>query len=181
MNILNKKIVPLFIAAALLLGGAVVASAAETANSGMRYQMQPYGQQLTPEQMSKAQKIYNDSYAEMEEARQALAGKRAELDQQLASPNPDRGRIEALSRDIGELRGKMLASRLDVRNKLAEQGLPPDCFGRGPANGYGPDYGPGYGPCRNGFGMGGMMEGYGNGWYHHGHGHGGWGRGGCWR
>lgn len=171
---MNKKIVSLFFAAALLLGGAALASAAT--DSDMRYQMQPYGQQLTPQQMEKAQKIYDDSYAEMEQAREALAAKRAELDRQLASNNPDRNRIEALSREIGELRGKMLTSRMDLRNKLASQGLPPDCFGRWPGNGYGPGYGSGYGPCWGGRGM---MEGYGNGWYHHGHG--GWGRGGCWR
>lgn len=174
MTILHKRIAAIFIATAFILGSAA-ASQAQGPNDGPRYQMQPYGQQLTPDQMAKAQKIFNDSFADMESTREALAAKRAELDQQLASPNPDRGRIESLSREIGELRGKMLSSRVDVRNRLASQGLPPDCFGRG----YGPAYGQAYPPC-GGWSYG-MMGAPHNGWYRH-HGHG-WGgpRGGCWR
>lgn len=171
MIITKKSLAGIFIAAAFILGGAAMGNAQEQDGAPG---LQPYGQQLTPEQMAQARKIFDKSYADMEGTRQALASKRMELDQQLASPNPDRSRIEALSREIGELRGKMLSSRVEVRNSLAAQGLPPDCFGRG----YGPANGQGYGPC-----WGGMMGRYpDNGWYHH-HGHGGWGghRGGCWR
>lgn len=92
-----------------------------------------------------------DAYA----IQQQLDAKFAQLDNELASPNPDRKMIEALSREIGELRGKELSAR-------AGQGSRPYYN-----NGYG--YGPcGYGPC-----------GYyrGNGWHHGGHYRGGHG---CW-
>lgn len=173
MRILNKPFAALFMAAALMLGAGI----AHAQGNVPAYQMEPYGQQLTPEQMDKARKIWNDAYAEMENTRQALAARRAELDRQLASPNPDRDRITALSREIGELRGRMLAARVDARDKMAAQGLPSDCYGRP----WGNSHSNGYGPCWGGYGMGGMMDGnYGNGWRHHGHGWGGH-RGGCWQ
>lgn len=164
----KKSFASLAIAAALVLG----ASAGQAQPDGVppAYQMQPY-RGLTAQQEQEAQKIFVDNYAEMEATRQALAAKRMELDQQLASPSPDKGKIERLSREIGELRGKMLSARADVRAKLNQKGLPPDYFGPN----Y--DYGRGYGPCWDAP-QGGWDRGYG--WYHHGyrgHGH----RGGCWR
>ena len=48
-----------------------------------------------------------DAYA----IQQQLDAKFAQLDNELASPNQDRKRIEALSREIGELRGKELSAR----------------------------------------------------------------------
>lgn len=173
MNI-KKRFATLAIAAALILG-ATASQAAQPGDMPPAYQMQPY-RGLTPQQEQEAQKIFVDNYAEMEATRQALAGKRMELDQQLASPSPDKGKIERLSREIGELRGKMLSARADVRAKLNQKGLPPDYFG--PTGDYGrPD---GYGPCWVGP-RGGWHRG--DGWYHHG-GHRGYGhghRGGCWR
>lgn len=126
----------------------------------------PQYQQITPEQWAEAQKIFNENYAGMENTRQELAYKRQLLDQHLSSPNPDRNAIEQLSREIGELRGKMLASRVEARNRLAERGLPADCYG--PCNGYYPMGMMGYD----------MMGPY-YGGRHHGHGYrhgrGGWG------
>lgn len=132
-------------------------------------QPQP-GWQLTPEQQAMAQQIFNENYASMQNVREELAYKQSLLDQQLASPNPDRATIEKLSREIGDLRGKMLASRVDVRSKLAQQGLPPDCFG--------PCWGPGESmPMNNGWGY--WRHHRRSGW-HHGHGGRDWGRMGCW-
>lgn len=157
-----KKILAVAMFCALCIGAAST-SEAGPARSG--FQGQPYNQ-LTPQQQAQAQQIFNESYVSMQNTREELAYKRSLLDQQLASPNPDSATIEKLSREIGELRGKMLAGRVAVRSKLAQQGLPPDCFG--------PCAEPGYDRPM-----------YNNGWgnsYHHGrgpgHGHG--GRGGCW-
>lgn len=116
--------------------------------------------------MATLQKIFNDNYADMNATRQALTEKRAQLDAELASPNPDRNKIESLSREIGDLRGKMLSARAQVRAELAKKGLP--------ANPYGPgDYGWGDNP----------EVWQGQGWHHRAprhHGGGGWGmRGGC--
>lgn len=165
--------------AATMIMGAIMACAgtgqAAPGNApGPRYQMQPYNQQwLTPEQQQQARQIYNETLAATNNARQALNMKRAELDQELANPNPDSARIEALSREIGELRGKLLGARAQARAKLAQQGLPPDGFGsnnyyggngwdgyyhhgRGHGRGHGRPWGCGY---WNGMGMG-MMGGY---------------------
>lgn len=126
------------------------------------------GQPLSQEQMDTAKKIFDNSYAGMEATRRALAAKSAELDAQLSSQNPDNAKIESLSREIGELQGKMLAARADVRSQLEKAGIPSDYYGFNP--GYGPGYGPNNGPGWH------MYDGGGYGW--HGSRHG--GRGGCW-
>lgn len=92
---------------------------------------QLWGQRLSPQQRQQAEKIFNDNFASMEATRQALAEKRAELDDELQSDNPDTDKIEAISRQIGELRGKMLSARVKTRSQLAEQGLPDDFYGPG--------------------------------------------------
>lgn len=139
-----------------------------------------FGPGLSPEQMRQAQKIFDENFASMDATRQELAAKRAELNALLASPNPDRGKIERLSADIGQLRGKMLAARADVRAKLQQQGLPADFYGPNGPRGWG------YGP-NPGWGCPGMMwdnghrgwHGYRGGPWHHGPRHGGRGHGGC--
>lgn len=173
MRMFSKSLATLAITAALILGANLSMASAQPGD-GPSYQMQPY-RGLSVQQQQEMQKIFVDNYAGMEATRQELAGKRMELDQLLESPFPDKGRIEKLSREIGELRGRLLGTRAEVRSELARKGLPPDyyadpaiqpgpCWGNRPYHGWG----------------------YGNGWHHHGgyrgHGHGGYGqRGGCWR
>lgn len=117
-----------------------------------------YAHQLTPEQMEAARQIFNNNFASMDTTRQALAAKRAELNSVLASPQPDGAKIESLSREIGELRGKMLAARAEVRSQLARNGLPTDFYG---PEGEGPDnraFGPRHGyhhPRHRGYQRGG--------------------------
>ena len=122
-----------------------------------------YNAPISPEQQEKAEKIFSSHYEKMDSVRQSLITKRAELDAQMSSPSPDKAKIESLSREIGELRGKMLAARTDLRAQLDKEGLP---------MGYG-HMGPGYGHMGSGYGMG---------MHHGGYGHGGYGgRGCCWR
>lgn len=84
---------------------------------------------LTAEQQMQAKKIFDESYERTRNIRQALGAKRAELDALLSSQDPDKTKIEDLSREIGELRGKMISERVEVRRKLAEAGLPADLYG----------------------------------------------------
>lgn len=84
---------------------------------------------LSAEQQMQAKKIFDESYEKTKNIRQTLGAKRAELDAQLSSPEPDKNIIENLSREIGELRGKMISERVEVRNKLAKAGLPADLYG----------------------------------------------------
>lgn len=176
MTMFSKRITTLALAAILALGAA---GAAEAAN-GRDYRPDAYAYPgLSPEQEAAARKLHTESLAGTTALRDALRAKRAELDAQLASPDPDKDKIESLSRDIGELRGKLMAARVDLRARLAKEGIPAEAYGPAPQGRPGPGYsGPGYGPC---WGPDGHGYGYG---YHHGrrggH-HGGYGpRGGCW-
>lgn len=161
MKLANKTLSVLALAGVLLCGVSAVQAAPANAAPNNGYD-------LTPEQSAAMRKIFTENYDNMSSTREALAAKRAELDAQLASPNPDGAKIESLSREIGELRGKMLAARADVRAKLNREGLPSDY--------YGPDA-PRY---HNGYDR--EIRRGGPAWGHHGHGHGGRGRGcgGCW-
>lgn len=133
---LNKKLSALALACALTLGLAAI----DAAKAQPPAYPAPGYQALTPEQQTKARQIFQEHYAAMESTRQALALKRAELDNQLASPNPDRGIIETLSREVGELRGKMLSDRVALRAELEKHGLSTDLYApdapqRGPWDG----------------------------------------------
>lgn len=82
------------------------------------------GPALTQEQQAKAQQIYADQYAAMSSVRQEMITKQAELRVQMVSATPDTAKIETLSKEIGALRGKMLASRTDMVAKLTKEGIP---------------------------------------------------------
>lgn len=114
----------------MILAGGLAQAAAGFNGPGARGN-QNWNQQLTPEQRQQAEKIFTDNFASMDDTRQLLAQKRQQLDEILASDNPDPDQIETLSREIGDLRGKMLAARVKVRSQLAEQGLPQDFYGPG--------------------------------------------------
>ena len=180
MTLFSKKLTTLALAAILALGAA---GAAQAAGRDYRPDAQAWPG-LSTEQQAKAKKIHDETVADTSGTREKLRAKRAELDAQLASPEPDKDKIESLSREIGELRGKLMAARVDLRAKLAKEGIPAEAFepAPGPRNGFGPgngpaNAGPGYGPgpC---WGPNGHGYGYG---YHHGrrggHHRGGWGGG----
>ena len=115
---LRKKALSLVLAALVLAGCAGFAQAAPNGNaSGM-----------SQEQRLLAQEIINRNYQAMEATRQALTEKRAQLDEEMASANPNAAAIENLSREIGELRGKMLAARAGARAELAKNGLATDAY-----------------------------------------------------
>lgn len=144
------------------------APTAQAANDAPPLPQQGWSQ----EQWAEARRIFDETNAGMTTTRQELASKREILDRELAKPNPDAGTIEKLSREIGELRGRMLSARATARSRLAERGLPADC----------------YGPCASYYPYPGPMMGYGD-WdrphrpRHHGGHHGprgGWGCGGMW-
>lgn len=171
MNYSGKKVSSLMLALVLTLGLCGTSLAANGDEGD--YNQLPYGPQLTKEQMDKAQKIFNDNYASMNTTRKALTAKRAQLDAELASQTPDRAKIENLSREIGDLRGKMLSARVAVRAQLEEAGLPADFYGPNPAYGqnmprqWGPHHGQGrhHGRFYGGpMGPMGMMGGPQSGW-----------------
>lgn len=110
----------------------------------------PWGADITPEQRSAVQKILEKNWNENSSVRQALASKYEELNTILVKDNPDSSKIETLSREIGELRGKILESRVKVRSELEKLGLPTNFYsyhemrghdGSWHIGGYGPNHG----------------------------------------
>lgn len=172
MALFGKKFTSAALAGILALG--IAASAEAAGGRDYRPDAQIYGG-LSAEQEATARKLFSESAASTAAIRDQLRAKRAELDAQLASPTPNKGKIESLSREIGELRGKLMNARVELRSRLADEGIPGEAFepapgpmpGRGPAYDD-PGYGPGFGPYGHGYGYG----------YHHGRGHG--PRRGCW-
>jgi zinc resistance-associated protein len=134
---------------------------------------------LTDEQRTQLDNLYNKFYEDTANTRSQLWAKRAELNALLSSPNPDSEKAKALQKEISDLRAKMAQDRLAL--DLEVQKINPDARYGGPMGGYG--YGApggGYGPGMMGYGYG-HMGGYGPGMMGYGYGHmGGYGPGSCW-
>ena len=103
---------------------------------------------LTADQQAKAQKIFATHTAAVQPIQQQMIVKQAELQAQMISATPDSSKIEALSKEIGALRGKMLSERANLNAQLTKEGLPA-----------GGGYGMGQGMGRGGMGRGGMGHG----------------------
>lgn len=99
-----------------------------------------WSKNITPEQNSAAHKLLEESWNATSATREALSSKYSEMNALLNSENPDASRIESLSREIGEFRGKMLEARVKVRSELSKLGLPSDYYAyhdmRGHQNGW---------------------------------------------
>lgn len=142
---------------ALALSATVaVAGLAEARGMGGGYGRQGagpvYGQgynapALTAEQQAAAQKIFAAHLAVVQPIKQQLIVKQAELQAQMISATPNAAKVEALSKEIGGLRGKMLAERANMNAQLTKEGLPA-------GGGYGMGRGAGQGVGRGGMGGG---------------------------
>lgn len=90
-------------------------------------------QTLTPEQQETANKLNAEFTAATTGLRQEIMNKRTELNAQINGTTPDATKIEALSKEIGALQGKLLAERASLNAKLTKAGVPP--MGQGMMNG----------------------------------------------
>lgn len=145
-------------AAAILALGLVFGASAAMAQGGFV----PDGPQgAAPGLSPQAQQIYNETMGKLITAQQALNAKQDQLDQLMASPNPDAGAIKRLAREIGDLQGQALALQAEARSKFAQAGIIAP-------NGQQGNWGcPWAGqPCWNG------ANGWNGGYYHHGGRHG---------
>jgi zinc resistance-associated protein len=134
---------------------------------------------LTDEQRTKLDNLYNKFYEDTASTRSQLWSKRGELNALLSSPNSDPEKAKALQKEINDLRAKLSQDRLAL--DLEVQKINPDARfgGWGPMAGYGygprgGGYGPGYGRGMMGYGYG-HMGGYGPGMMGYGY-----GPGSCW-
>ena len=93
----------------------------------------PYGG-MTQEQQVAAQKMHAEFYAATDGLRQQIMSKEAELQAQMYSASPDSKKIEGLSREIGELQGKLMVERNKYTSRMSSEGIP---AGMGYGGGYG--------------------------------------------
>lgn len=117
---MKKNFIFLFMAA-LILGGAALAQAVPYEAEG---QEDDEAVSLTRDQREELARILKQNYTTVAPLRQQLAAKRGELASVLNSANPDKDKIASLSREIGDIRGKLLSARVDLRGQLAAAGLP---------------------------------------------------------
>ena len=97
------------------------------------------------------QKLQADYFAKTAQLRADLGVKRAELNALTVTGNADPAKVQALSKDLGDLVGKLAAERTLFRAQVAKEIGPAGLAGCG---GFGGGYGHGYGH------MGGGMMGY---------------------
>ncbi|MBI3085363.1 MAG: Spy/CpxP family protein refolding chaperone [candidate division NC10 bacterium] len=103
---------------------------------------------LSPEQVTKLQKIQGDRSAEMAKVRSEMFAKRAELQALFREPALDQPKIAAKQKEMAALQAQMQEKALAARTAMAEV-LTPEQRAQMPA--FGPGMGPGFGP---GFGAG---------------------------
>lgn len=94
----------------------------------------------SPEDQAKFESIFKQSEPALNRLMEQIWTRQGELRGLMNAAKPDAARIEALTKDIGELRAKLMEERATLRDKLAQAGFQ---MGRGA----GPGYGRGYGPC----------------------------------
>ena len=102
----------------------------------------PAYSELGPEKQAELEKLHKDFYSNTETNRQLLISKRHELDAQLYNPSPDDKKIQALTKEISELKGKLFEARVGLKQQMHKLGV----YKRGGERGYG-HWGGDRGPC----------------------------------
>ncbi|GAB6177412.1 hypothetical protein JCM16814_23030 [Desulfobaculum senezii] len=87
---------------------------------GQGYCGQGY-QALSPEQQQKADAIAQQFYQDTKPLREQMYAKRAELEALLASPNADQSRIDAVTKDIANLRSQLFEKRVKFRQQMGNE------------------------------------------------------------
>lgn len=115
-----KKLGVLVLAAALFCGISGYADAKGPKGNGAPR----YMEQLTPEQQNQARAIFEEGKNARQVLAADIAAKKAELAEVMKSASPDAARIEALSKELGQLRGKEMLVRMETTEKIKKAGLP---------------------------------------------------------
>lgn len=120
MNLSMKKLGVLVLAAAICCGFSGAASAKDGKGDGPGR----YMEQLNEAQRDQARAIFEESKSANRELRETIRAKREQLSDLMKSATPDVAAIEALSKEIGQLRGKAMVAKLATGEKLKQAGLP---------------------------------------------------------
>jgi zinc resistance-associated protein len=115
---------------------------------------------VAPEKQAAVQKAYDDFATATDQLNQQLIGKQSELNALYNSGSADSGRVQTLTREIGDLNAKLYATQANLRKQLAKTGATSPRMASGNGMGYGMGM---RGMHMGGMGMGGMGMGY-NGW-----------------
>jgi zinc resistance-associated protein len=119
-----------------LLGLAALAAAAGPYGAGLA--------QLSPEKQEVVKKLHEDFRTATKATRQELISKKHELDAQLYSANPDEKKVQALAKEISELRAKLYSARVSLKGRLIQEGV---ALGHGKGHGKRHGMGCGEPPC----------------------------------
>jgi zinc resistance-associated protein len=113
--------------------------------------------QLSPEKQAALQKLQEAFFTKTVQLRADIGVKRAELNAVSVAATPDTAKIQALSKELGDLVGKLTAERVLFRAQVAKEIGP---AGLAACPGFGPGFGRGHGYGHGGYGhmgRGGMM------------------------
>lgn len=101
------------------------------------------GDALSAEQRASIDKLYNEHRDKVGPMFREMDNKNADLYEEMYKDTPNESKINSLSKEIGELQGKINAERVKMRTELEKEGISPRRgFYRGAHRGHG-----GYGPC----------------------------------
>lgn len=79
---------------------------------------------LPPEKQAAAQKIYAEHNAATAQFKQQLFAKQSELNLQLYGGATDDKKVQALTKEIGDLNAKLIEAQANLARQLAKEGIP---------------------------------------------------------
>ncbi|KHK00352.1 periplasmic heavy metal sensor [Desulfovibrio sp. TomC] len=79
---------------------------------------------LTPEKQAAVQKIHADFNAVTASLRQQLTSKQYELNAQIYSATPDDKKVQALTKEVSDMRAKLFEAQVALQGRLTKEGLP---------------------------------------------------------
>ena len=143
MNTFHFRTLSISLALAAMLGLAASAIAADPQRTGAAAAGHDGAgmMSLSPEKREIVKKLFEDFYNNTKATRQELISKRHELDAQLYSAHPDEKKIQALTKEISDLRAKLYSARITLKGKLIQEGIMLGHGGCGPGKGRGGGWG----------------------------------------
>jgi zinc resistance-associated protein len=131
MNSFHFRIVSFILAAMLGLSGLAMAAG-------------PYARGNTTDQnldkqQELARTLHEDFYKNTGATRQELIARSRDLEAQMYGPNPDEKKIQALAKEVSDLRAQLYIAHITLQSRLIREGVMPGYGGTGPGmRGYGP-------------------------------------------
>jgi zinc resistance-associated protein len=125
MNAFNFRTLSFSLALAAMLGlaGSAMAAEPQRTDATARSHSGAGMMSLSPEKQEIVKKLHEDFYNNTKATRQELISKKHELDAQLYSAKPDDNKIQALTKEISDLRAKLYNARVTLKGKLIKENV----------------------------------------------------------